>query len=404
MTKNVAEFAETDQCSAPKRSEVKLYDASTIHTLPWPDSEVGHLAQAYWLPLMEAGASHYITNVETQVFAIAFDDVVLPMTVNNIEYDNCFVCSFYSHYITYPKEELSLLKNFPLEKGLSMLLTGLGWFLKWTEINKAVIVNNWLLSTNLYPALSSTQIQAITNVLKQRFPDHTIIFRTLNDCTNADLKECLTQHGYQMVGSRQVYIYNPHLLKQPNYQVKKMNRQLKKDDKLLAESAYHILDTIQLSPPTLSRMTTLYQALYLQKHSHQNPQFNQAFFGLMGDRGFLKLYALCQNDTIDGMFGVYSLNGVLTCPLLGYDTCVPQNKGLYRILTAQITHEGLKHNHILHRSSGVGSFKQNRGASAWIDYNAVFHQHLPFRRRLGWWTLAWLFKRVAIPLLRKYNL
>ena len=404
MIKNSDEFAERDPSSHPKPYIVQLYDASTIHTLQWPDSEIAQLVKAYWLPLMESGASHYIENVDTMLLAIALDDLVLPVTINDKEYDNCFVCSFYSHYITYPKEELSLLNNPLLENGLSLLLTGLGLFLKWADINKSVIVNNWLLSTNLYPKLSSAHIQAITQHLKQVFPKHAIVFRTLNDCTNADLKKALSQQGYQMVGSRQVYIYNPQSSEHSKKQCKKLNRQLKKDCKLLETSGCRIVNSNQISPSAMSRVTSLYRALYLQKHSEQNPQFNQAFFQLMGDRSFLNLRGLCRGNKIDGFFGFYTLNGVLTSPLLGYDTSLPQSQGLYRMLTAQITSEGLRQNLILHRSSGVGAFKQNRGASNWTDYNAVLHDHLSLRRRLGWWILAWLFNRVALPLMRKYHL
>lgn len=404
MIKNSAASAEKDPYPTSKAHTVKLYDVSTIHQLSWPDSEVSRLAKRYWLPMMESGAAHYIDNVDTQLLAIALDDLVLPITVNEKEYDNCFVCSFYSHYITYPKEELALLNNPLLEKVLSLLLSNLGLFLKWTNINQAVIVNNWLLSTNLYPDLSSTQIQAITQCLKSRFPEHTIVFRTLNNCTNAPLKEMLRQQGYQMVGSRQVYIYNPQASEHSTQHFRKMKRQLKKDCKLLETSGYQILADTQILPSDVSRLASLYGSLYLQKHSQRNPQFNQAFFGLMRDRGFLKLRALRRDNHIDGVFGFYVLNGVLTCPLLGYNTSLCQSQGLYRMLTAQITAEGLRQDLILHRSSGVGAFKQNRGASSWIDYNAVFHCHLPLRRRLGWWILGWLFERIAVPLLQKYQL
>ncbi len=43
-----------------------------------------------------------------------------------------------------------------------------------------VHVNNWLLSTNLYPALSEAQIRAITTHLIARFPTHAIAWRSVN--------------------------------------------------------------------------------------------------------------------------------------------------------------------------------------------------------------------------------
>jgi hypothetical protein len=100
-------------------SIVKLYDAETIATLSWPDSEIAQLAQRYWLPLMASGSSHYIDNVETRLLALAIDDLIFPVTVNDREYENTCVCSFYAHYITYAKDKLVNLKLPVLEKHMN---------------------------------------------------------------------------------------------------------------------------------------------------------------------------------------------------------------------------------------------------------------------------------------------
>lgn len=92
-------------------AEIHLYDKDTIDNLPEPKSEVAILVKNYWLPMMKGGSSYFINNVNSQLFALAIDDLVLPVTVNSKELENCYVCSPYNHYVTYSKEELKTLEN-----------------------------------------------------------------------------------------------------------------------------------------------------------------------------------------------------------------------------------------------------------------------------------------------------
>ncbi|MCD8488416.1 MAG: hypothetical protein LRZ84_17190 [Desertifilum sp.] len=177
-------------------AQVKLYDSTTIDTLPWPDSEIATLAKNYWLPLMKGGATQFIDNVNSQLFALAIDELVFPVTVNEREWQNSYVCSPYSHYITYTKEELYTLNNPLLEQVLKILLNGMGVILQLGQINQVVIVNNWLLSTNLYPNLSKSQIATLTTYLQEQFPKHTIIFRSINTYLDDCLFAAFQDNGY----------------------------------------------------------------------------------------------------------------------------------------------------------------------------------------------------------------
>jgi Acetyltransferase (GNAT) domain len=383
---------------------VKLYDSREIASLHWPDSEIAQLAQRYWLPLMQAGASHYIDNIETHLLALTIDDLVLPVTVNDREYENCYVCSFYAHYITYAKDELVNLNLPALAKIISMLLTGMGWLFKAFAINKTVIVNNWLLSTNLYPDLSAVQIEAITRHIQQAFPDHAIAFRSINAFNNENIIQTFQAQGYQMFGSRQVYLSDLKAESLPSKQRQRMKRYLKQDLKLLETHGYQVIDARSIAPKDIPRIVELYRLLYLQKYSFNNPQFNQYFVAMVRDRHFLELRGLYKDGKIDGILGFFIVNGVMTTPLLGYDTNLPQALGLYRMLTAWMTQEAREKGLIYHQSAGVASFKRRRGFSGAIEYTAVFHQHLPIHRRVGWWMLAACLNFIAIPLIRAFKL
>jgi hypothetical protein len=59
---------------------------------------------------------------------------------------------------------------------------------------------------------------------------------------------------------------------------------------------------------------------------------------------------------------------------------------------------------LLNDSSGAAEFKRLRGAVPEIEYRAVYVRHLPWRRRVGWATLAFLLRRIAVPIVRRYGL
>src|SRR5205085_12541895 len=104
-------------------------------------------------PLIKNGVSHYIENIDTDLHALVWDDIILPITVNDAEYDNSYVCSPYSYFVSYAKESLDFLSQAWLRRLLSRVLGGLGKCLLRFHINKVVMVNNWLCSTTLYPSL-----------------------------------------------------------------------------------------------------------------------------------------------------------------------------------------------------------------------------------------------------------
>lgn len=382
-------------------SQISLYDTNNIDTLPWPESEVAILLKKYIVPLIKEGTSSFIKNVKTQLFALKVDDLVLPITVNDCELENSYVCSPYTHYITYAKEELHKLNNYLLEVFLDYLLASLGILLKLGKINKVVIINNWLVSTNLYPSLSLTQISSITSFLKAQFPQHTIIFRSINTGINKQIFAALSQNNYFMIASRQIYFINPQNTSSIKGKAKWL---LKKDFRLLDQGKYEVIDSDQILLEDIPRIEELYNALYLDKYSYKNPQFNQKFLALALKEKIFHIKVIKKNGKIDGVIGFYVINGVMTTPLFGYDTDLPLKLGLYRMISAQLILEATERGLILNQSSGAAEFKRCRGGIANVEYNAVYYQHLPLYRQLIWRLLGLLINKIGIPLLKKYKL
>lgn len=380
---------------------LRLFDAETIDTLPWPDTEEGRYARKYLVPLVQHSPAHFIENVQTSYMILLIaEEIILPISINENEYANSYVCSPYTHYITYAREELVVIQQAWLRKALSLLIDIFSSFCKWCQINRTVYVNNWLLSTNLYPELDSAYSAAILEFLAERFPRHSIVFRSLNTYSNKSLLGALQESGCALVPGRQVYLVHPS---DPTGIPAKARWLLKRDLGLLHKQGYAVLDAEAIADEDVPRLVELYNALYLQKYSLCNPMFNERFLLLALRQKILHLVALKKDGRIDAVLGYFCRNGIMTTPLFGYDTTLPQEIGLYRMLSAVLFTRARENGHLLNESSGAAQFKRNRGAVGVIEYSAAYTRHVSWRRRLCWSTLATLLERVGVPLLKKYK-
>ncbi|WP_243767085.1 GNAT family N-acetyltransferase [Paenibacillus agricola] len=354
------------------------------------------------LPFIKGSPTTYIGNVATELYVLLIDGQVIPLTVNYKEYDNSYVCSPFTHYVTYAKQELVLLQNRSLEKALALLLNGVGVGLKLGSLNKAVHINNWLLSTNLCVELAPDQIEAILYYLRLRFPDHALAWRSLNRDTAKSQTDSLAALGCRLVPSRQIYMLPTT---QQDGLPSKARWLVKRDYGLLEKNGYSVVSPDELARSDTPRLVKLYNALYLDKYSRCNPWFNESFMELALRERLLEIYALRHNETgrIDAVLGYYSRDGVMTTPIFGYNTELPQSLGLYRMLSAVLIRLALHNGHLLHESSGAAQFKRNRGATSAIEYTAVYDRHLPAYRRWGWSLLETVLNRIGVPLMKKHK-
>ncbi|MGQ8872677.1 GNAT family N-acetyltransferase [Paenibacillus sp. TSA_86.1] len=381
--------------------QVRLYDRHSIHNMDWPDTEDARYAQAYLEPMMTLGTTEYMTNVNTTLLLARIDNLVLPVTVNEEEYNNAYVCSPYTHYVRYAKQELTMLQKPVLEKGLSLLLTFIGWGMKKSRINKVVHVNNWLFSTNLYPAMTSEQAIHILTAIRERYPQHTVIFRSLSSKLHTNLITGLQEAECRCIPSRQIYLYQAD---DPNFGNAKSRWLLKRDQVLLGKHGYELVSGADITEADIPRIVELYRMLYLEKYSYDNPQFSEHFIATARANGILSLHGLRKEGRLDAVMGYFCRNGVMTTPLFGYDTDVPQSVGLYRMLSACLIEQARNNGMLLHESAGAAQFKRNRGAIADFEYSAVYDRHLSFRRRWCWALLDRLLNSIGVPLMRRMKL
>ncbi|MFF2155335.1 GNAT family N-acetyltransferase [Paenibacillus chitinolyticus] len=387
------------QAGQTPRSGAGAGDPPSNEIGPCKNHPANKMTAVYTEPLICKGAGAYIRNVRTKVELVRAGEQLLPVTVNDTEYDNSYVCSPYSTYVSYALEELVLFKSELLKGALRGVIGILSPLLKSARINRNVHVNNWLLSTNLYEELPKEDVRVLTAGLLERFPSHAVIFRSLNEVTNFQLMKDLTELGWILVPSRQVYFFEG---REPDYMLKPNNVW---DQKLLRRSPLRIVEHEEIEPSDYPRIVELYEDLYIRKYSRLNPRFTEAYIANCHLHGLLRIRGLRDSSgMLQGVIGCFDKAGVITAPLVGYNTALPQKEGLYRMLMSLVLTRAADEGKLLHLSSGAAHFKRIRGGRPAIEYSAVYIRHLPLRRRAVWLGLSHLLNGVGVPVMRKYRL
>ncbi len=369
---------------------MKIFRPDSFEQVEWPD-----LSSQRYLSQICRDPHRYVANVTAPMACLAWSGKVLPLSFGQRPSpEESFVSSPFSQYIHYAEEELRLVPGWA-RGPLKLLIRLLGWWFRTSHLNRVVMVNNWLLTTNLYQDWNDPEIPSM---LVQAFPDRAILFRTVNPKLDAALLQSLVENGYRRLVSRQVYLRDSSVAP---------NRQLRNDLKVYRRSSYELVQ--QLSEAELTRAAELYESLYIRKYSVFNPRFRVAFLRLLQQSEAMQFRGFRSPEGRLDAFLVFnvrqrSFGPVMSQPLFGYDTSLPKELSLYRLLSTQTYLEGLAHGRLVHLSAGVGEFKRNRGATPILEYNCVHHAHLPLRRRLPWRLLEQVLNRVASPIRQKLEL
>ncbi len=354
----------------------------------------------HWLhAFRHENPSKFIDNIQTDFQIIKVNKTILPLSVNNKEYQNSYVVSPYTAFILYSFDEIKKISNCFVRIILKTLILLFDKFFKAFNVNRVVMINNWLLSTNLYPELQAQDVKQIITLLSQRYPKHVLVFRSLNGYSNATLISNLKKLGCILSASRQVYVFDPS----KNNYLKRNN--CKNDLRLLKNSSYNVVEHDALNENDYQRIVELYNMLYLEKYSVYNPQFNYKFIKLAHQKRFLTMMGFRNsNGRLDGIIGYFKVGNIITAPLVGYDIHLPKEKGLYRLLMIYLLKKTKEENLLLNLSSGASGFKKLRGGQPHIEYSGIYVKHLPLYSRLFWRFLQLLTNYIAEPILKKYEL
>ncbi len=370
-----------------------------IEWVHWKDLPIG-LMKSFSKAFTENKSTELISNVETEyrILKVA-DGIYFPVTINNTEWDSSFVCSPYTAYALYSKDELKQKINSKLiQYPLLLIIRLLAKWLRYGQINKNIHINNFLLSTNPYPEWSGIEIAKITNFIKKEYPNHAIIFRSLNQFQHQHLLNIFKKNNYLLIGSRQVYIYD---LTEESWLKHKNN---KHDLTLIKKQNLTYIDHAEMEP-FLEEALQLYQMLYLEKYSKYNPQFTLKYFKTCYYYGIVYFQGYKNSENILKSFsGLFIIENTITSPLVGFDTAAPQKDGLY-IHAAQLALlYKFKSNLLLNLSSGAPKFKRMRGGEPSIEYSAVYTKHLSTKRKITMILLQFISNKIGVPLMEKYEL
>ena len=200
--------------------------------------------------------------------------------------------------------------------------------------------------------------------------------------------------GARLLASRVVWHYDgaaARFARTPDY---------RRDLRLLENGEWEIVAHDNLGAADMADFARLYGQLYLEKYTSLNPRYTARYLAGCHENRLLYFHGLREKATgrWRGVVGCFERDGVLTAPIVGYDTGLPQSRGLYRALMALVLRETARRKLLLNLSAGAGHFKRSRGGEPCAEFTAVFDAHLPRPRRWPWSLLATLSNRVALPL------
>lgn len=380
--------------------------------VPWPDTPDGDIARRWLTPMLRDGTEAFVANaaVDLRVLVVGegAEAVALPVTVSRPDRDLAYPASPVQHYLAYAAEEAPKLSR---AAGLAarLTLTPAAAALRRTAFDRCVFVNNWLLSTNLWPAVTEAHAAAAVEALRRAFPGRAVVFKTVDAASAPALHAACHALGARLVPSRQTWTLDPH---DPALDRLK---NVRRDARRLAETPYRLRSGDSLSEAEIARAGELYRALYLDKYVRLNPDLTDRFLAHTAREGLLTVRAFERDASsarpaggrIDAVLGYFVRDGVMTQPVFGYDTALPPALGLYRLLAAQVLVEARAQGpavRVLNRSAGAGRFKSLRGATPGTEVHAVFDAHLPARQRAVWEALRRLCDGAVFPAMRRLEL
>ena len=373
-------------------NEAELFDPIAGPVAGWPPGS--DMLRAYLQAFALRGSTRYIANLRTRVLGARYRERVLPVTVNAGEYGDAYVCLPHSAYALYARAELKLVDAGPWAPVLAALADAAGLAMRAARLNRIVNLANWMVSTNLHGGWAGEGLAELRQALMAAFPDHVLAVRSVNAWSDPMLAQALRADGWRRLPSRRVYVTDDLGRDWAS------RRDTRRDRRAFARTSLALDELESLRPGDAERIANLYALLYLERYSALNPAFTAAFVELTHETGLIRYRGLRGEDgRLVAVIGALRRSGVLTTPIVGYDTAAPPKAALYRmasVLFAELAlHEGLR----LNGSAGAAGFKRHRGARAVTEHTAVFVEHLSPPRRAGVRALQLALDRVALPLM-----
>ena len=377
-------------------SEIELFEPLAGPHDGWPPGTA--VERAYLEAFAQEGSTTLIANLRTRMLGLRWRERVFPVTVNDAEYGDSYVALPHTAYALYAKAELRLVGIGAAAPVLGLLADAVGLGLRAARINRIVHLDNWLVSTNLHGDWAGEGLDEIRECLTQQFPGHILAIRSLESWSSAALLERCRAEGWRLLPSRQIYVTDDLAR---DWAPRRDTRQ---DAKLLAQAPYQLDPMDKLAPGDAERIAELYRLLYLGRYSGLNPAFTARYIELTHRTGLLRYRGLRDVDgRLVAVVGCWIRDGILTTPIVGYDTSLPVAAGLYRMACLLLSRMALERGARLNSSAGAAGFKRNRGARPVIEYSAFFVEHLSWARRAAIGALETGLNRFLVPAMAQHG-
>jgi hypothetical protein len=341
----------------------------------------------------------FAANLHARVELIQAGETTLPVVINDASADSAWTCSPRTTYSDCASEEAA--RNLPgwLALPVRGVATAVGSWLARVGLDRVAVLNHWLLSTDLYPTVTATPLQPLIDESLQRWPGHALWCRSLNAVDHADWLAALGKHGFQLVASRQVYLYEGIA------RLASRHSHLKRDLAGLQRTPLQRADNDSIVDADYARIARLYELLYLEKYSRFNPRYNARFMREWHHAGLLEFHGFRDaSGLLLCVVGLFRQGATITSPIVGYDTALPQKLGLYRLLSACAFELAARNDYRFNYSAGAAQFKRLRGGQPAIEYSAFYTRHLPRPARRATAMLSQVTRQIGVPLLTRYEL
>lgn len=381
---------------------VPFNDAMSRHARVFSDESLQHAPYrgraVEWVKVLSSVS--LIDNWHAAMALLKLEDHLLPLALGQVGKGQTYIASPHHGYIDYARDELDQIDQSHVRWWINLALSIADPWFKHLRLDRAVSINAWGVSTYLYPQWTINRLSLLTEALVTHFPDRPLWMRTLNPISDGVLMSRLIAQGWQLWPSRQVYIFDPkHAADWAN----RRNNQI--DQKLLRSTSLTLVEPDDFTQFDSQAMETLYTQLYVEKHSQWNAHYNAAYFAQAIGRKWLSFYGFRDSsDRLVAFIGVFEDDKTMTTPMLGYDTSLPQNLALYRLLMAKVLSLSLEKHKVLNLGAGSARFKKMRGGQPVIEWHAFYSCHLPFWQRNAMRLTGWLLGKSVPSFLIKQGL
>lgn len=349
-----------------------------------------------YVAALGADVRRHVANVASEVRLLTLGDQALPVTIDDGGYGRSYVASPHSAYVLYARREIDLVG---LKAGRGIVRAGIGGLdrvLRAADVNRVVQLDNWLLSTNLHGAWDGAGLAEARRLLTDAFPGHFLAVRSLDAWSSPALLEAARRDGWILLPARQIWVVDDlerDWRPRNNYA---------NDRRALAASGLTVEPAGPFDHASAERVAELYRLLYVDRYSPLNPVFTAEYVRLTQAIGLIDYQvARAADGRIMAVSGALVRDGVLTPPVVGYDTTAPRGDALYRIASWMFCRRALSEGLRLHGSAGAADFKRRRGARGEIEYMAIYAAHLSPARRAAVRGLAAALETLAVPMMRK---